>query len=82
MPYSAHRTDAPSPVLSNASLPRQDRAIVELTQNRDKTAVDALQAAEDDCESNYKPKTLKFWMVMVGLYCALFLVALVSHFFG
>jgi hypothetical protein len=77
MPYAAHRTDTPSPVLSNASLPRQDRARVEQPHARDKTDVDVLQAAENDCEANYKPRTLKFWMVMIGLYCALFLVALV-----
>ncbi len=30
----------------------------------------------DDAEENFKPKTLKFWSVMLSIYIALFLVAL------
>jgi hypothetical protein len=33
----------------------------------------------DDAEKNYKPKTIKFWIPLIGMYLALFLVALVSR---
>ena len=39
-----------------------------------------LEDAEADSEANYQPKTVKFWMVMLGLYFALFVVALVSFY--
>lgn len=72
--------DAPSPVLSTASLPRQGRAKVDPPPPpSDPEAAKALQHVEEDSEENYKPKTIKFWMVMLGLYCALFVVALVSR---
>ena len=29
-----------------------------------------------DSEENYKPKTLKFWLVIISIYLAFFLVAL------
>jgi len=29
-----------------------------------------------DAEENYKPKTLKFWLVIISIYLAFFLVAL------
>ncbi|KAJ9620668.1 hypothetical protein H2204_012223 [Knufia peltigerae] len=71
--------DAPSPVLSTASLPRQGRAKVDPPPPpSDPEAAKALQHVEEDSEENYKPKTIKFWMVMLGLYCALFVVALGS----
>lgn len=70
--------DAPSPVLSEASLPRQDRAKVDPPPCNNPAAAKALQDADEDSEENYQPRTIKFWMVMLGLYCALFVVALVS----
>ncbi|VUC21462.1 unnamed protein product, partial [Clonostachys rosea] len=30
----------------------------------------------EDAERNYKPKTLKFWTILIGMYLSLFLVAL------
>ncbi len=74
----AQRKDAPSPVLSDASLPRQDRAKIDPPPGRDRTDMKALEEAEADSEANYQPNTVKFWMVMLGLYFALFVVALVS----
>lgn len=32
----------------------------------------------EDAEKNYRPKSIKFWVIIVALYLALFLVALVS----
>jgi MFS family permease len=32
----------------------------------------------EDAEKNYKPKTIKFWIPLIGMYLAIFLVALVS----
>lgn len=32
----------------------------------------------EDAEKNYQPRSLKFWSVMIGMYLAMFLVALVS----
>ena len=37
-----------------------------------------VEAVEADSEANYKPKTFKFWMVMLGMYLSVFIVALVS----
>jgi hypothetical protein len=31
----------------------------------------------DEAETNYKPKTLKFWTIMLGTYLSIFIVALV-----
>jgi hypothetical protein len=31
-----------------------------------------------DAERNYQPKSLKFWSIILGMYLAIFLVALVS----
>lgn len=33
----------------------------------------------EDAEKNYKPKTLKFWTILIGMYLSMFLVALVYH---
>jgi nitrogen fixation/metabolism regulation signal transduction histidine kinase len=33
----------------------------------------------EDAEKNYQPKTIKFWLPLIGMYLALFLVALVSY---
>lgn len=32
---------------------------------------------DDEAERNYKPKSLKFWMIMFGVFISIFLVALV-----
>ena len=32
----------------------------------------------EDAERNYKPKSIKFWTVIIGMYLSFFLVALVS----
>lgn len=37
-----------------------------------------MQAEYGDAERNYQPRSLKFWTIMVGMYLAMFLVALVS----
>jgi hypothetical protein len=34
--------------------------------------------AEVDSEANYKPKTIKFWTIMLGMYLSVLIVALVS----
>jgi hypothetical protein len=31
-----------------------------------------------DAERNYQPRSLKFWSIILGMYLAIFLVALVS----
>jgi hypothetical protein len=31
-----------------------------------------------DAEKNYKPRSLKFWTILIGMYLAMFLVALVG----
>lgn len=31
-----------------------------------------------DAERNYQPRSLKFWTILIGMYLAMFLVALVS----
>jgi len=33
----------------------------------------------EDAEMNFKPKSLKFWSIMVGMYLSFFLVGLVSR---
>lgn len=32
----------------------------------------------DEAETNYKPKSLKFWTIIIGVYLSIFLVALVG----
>lgn len=32
----------------------------------------------EDAEKNFQPKSPKFWLVIVGMYLSIFLVALVS----
>src|SRR4051812_34193134 len=34
----------------------------------------------EDAERNFQPKSLKFWTILIGMYLAMFLVALVSAF--
>jgi hypothetical protein len=54
------------------------------SQSLDKgTEVKPIEADEkvneyEDAEKNFQPKSLKFWMIMIGMYLSLFLVALVS----
>jgi len=36
----------------------------------------------EDAEQNYQPKSLKFWTILIGMYLAMFLVALVGTSFG
>lgn len=31
-----------------------------------------------DAEQNYQPKSIKFWIIIIGMYLSMFLVALVS----
>ena len=31
-----------------------------------------------DAEKNYQPRSLKFWTILIGMYLAMFLVALVG----
>lgn len=70
---------SPASEASTRSLPRQDRAKVDLTPSHDPAASSALAALDVESEANYQPRTLKFQMVMLGLYLAVFLVALVSR---
>ena len=37
-------------------------------------------AGYDEAEKNFQPKSPKFWMIIVGVYASIFLVALVSLF--
>lgn len=54
------------------------------TQHEDKTPTDKTPQAStgageyEDAEKNFQPKTLKFWMIIIGMYLSIFLVALVS----
>lgn len=32
----------------------------------------------EDAERNFQPKSLKFWTIIIGVYLAIFLVALVT----
>ena len=32
----------------------------------------------DNAERNFQPRSPKFWMIMIGVYASIFLVALVS----
>jgi hypothetical protein len=45
---------------------------------RSKTPERKVEAVEADSEANYKLETFKFWMVMLGMYLSVFIVALVS----
>ena len=36
------------------------------------------EAEDDDGEKNFRPKSTKFWMIIIGVYASTFLVALVS----
>lgn len=33
----------------------------------------------EDAEKNFKPKSIKFWSIMTGMYLSFFLVGLVSY---
>ncbi|KEF62586.1 uncharacterized protein A1O9_00559 [Exophiala aquamarina CBS 119918] len=71
--------DSPASPVSGAStrsLPRQDRAKVDVAPSHDPAAASALAAFDVESEDNYRPRTLKFHVVMLGLYLAIFLVAL------
>jgi len=73
--------DSPASLASKAStrsLPRQDRAKVDLAPAHDPAGASVLATFDVESAANYQPKTLKFQMVMLGLYLAVFLVALVS----
>lgn len=37
-----------------------------------------IAAKYDQAEANYQPKSFKFWTILLGLYLAVFIVALVS----
>jgi hypothetical protein len=45
------------------------------TPTADKPAVSADNQYED-AEKNYRPKSLKFWTIMIGMYLSIFLVGL------
>ncbi|KAK5064457.1 hypothetical protein LTR84_000290 [Exophiala bonariae] len=66
----------PTSETSTGSLPRQDRAKVDFPPLHDEAGTRAFAALDADSEANYQPKTVKFNLVMLGLYLAVFLVAL------
>lgn len=68
----------PTSGTSTRSLPQQDRAKVDFPPSHDEAGARALAALDADSEANYHPRTVKFNLVMLGLYLAVFVVALVS----
>jgi MFS family permease len=46
---------------------------------RDDEKVDEPNQYDDDAEKNYKPKTFKFWAILLSMYMAIFLVSLVRQ---
>lgn len=70
---STERGEDPSKTNVEVDVTKEDNA------NKNEKSVEGSDEYAD-AEKNYQPRSLKFWLIIVGVFLSIFLVALVSLF--